>query len=927
MSIAKFGKKLGCLLIALFMVFAFIGCEVQEQDSPEKTLAKEHNAAVYEKLYWDASAMKDITSDIELITKTLHDDTTVRWASSHPDIISTTGAVTRPVYNHEDATLVNPKDPENTSKHVEVKLTASIKTTYGEEQQSIVEEKEFKFTVLCLDENLDFGTIAEVKARAYQYIYEEQGVQKDLVSNSSVIYSVGFYGKVTAILNADGAGQFMVHDGTEGIYVYSKVDGLKLGDTVLVYGNVYSYYGSLQVGSNVTATIVEDRGIEVGEYTKISVETWEHNYEIGYLGGKLYSIYAKLETGSNSPASDKYKLVDPFTGETAWIYYKSYNAEQEEVLKQFVGEYVNITGVSYDRDSRCVKNHLLWDGGIEKAEAPELTDAQKIANVKATLALLAGDYASGAKLELPVANEEYGATISWELPANAPFANGKFSVVTEKTQFVAKATITINETTEELEVTFNVKPVEELSIADACKKEKDSVVKITGTVETIFGSKGNFYLKDATGTILVYVATKDGITVNGVTVTLKAGDKVTLTGTTNVFNGTPQIGSIISYDAHEAGEWEISAPVETSFEEMKAYTAETAPYGKYLMLRGKVVSDGNFYAFTNGEVTISLYNSNVPEALQAIKDTDTEATLFFYYYGNSKADYTGAIRVVFSGRPGEFFIGDEEVVIPEGRKDVKTDFEVKSFDELVALVPNENDTTTEKHYVAGYVKEIVNTTYGNLYIETASGDQQLYVYGLYSFNGKVRFDAMENAPKVGQAVVLYGVMSNYKGTAQMKNAWMVQLDETVFKEEVIIPDDGETVLTLNMGSIASANSWTDATQYTTLPTGDESISIAAAPFGTNSGKYYVNGLQWRLYQSEGTALVIAGLNGATIVSVKVAYVSQNNGTLVNNGTNVATDTLVSVNASTISLSVGNTGDKTNGQARITEIVVVYKAAK
>ena len=104
-------------------------------------------------------------------------------------------------------------------------------------------------------------------------------------------------------------------DGQTGI----SVDGLKVGDTVLVYGNIYSYYGSLQVGSNITVSVVEDRGIEVPDYTSISVQEWENSFEIGYLGGKLYSIYAKLETGSNGLTSDSYRLVDPYTGEVAWI--------------------------------------------------------------------------------------------------------------------------------------------------------------------------------------------------------------------------------------------------------------------------------------------------------------------------------------------------------------------------------------------------------------------------------------------------------------------------------------------------------------------------------------------------------------------------------------------------------------------------------
>ena len=62
--------------------------------------------------------------------------------------------------------------------------------------------------------------------------------------------------------------------------------------------------------------------------------------------------------------------------------------------------------------------------------------------------------------------------------------------------------------------------------------------------------------------------------------------------------------------------------------------------------------------------------------------------------------------------------------------------------------------------------------------------------------------------------------------------------------------------------------------------------------------------------------------GATIVSVKITYDSQNSGVLTLNGTQVESGTVVDVNAATVSFSVGNTGEATNGQARITAIEVV-----
>lgn len=125
---------------------------------------------------------------------------------------------------------------------------------------------------------------------------------------------------------------------------------------------------------------------------------------------------------------------------------------------------------------------------------------------------------------------------------------------------------------------------------------------------------------------------------------------------------------------------------------------------------------------------------------------------------------------------------------------------------------------------------------------------------------------------------------------------------------------------------AAANSWANSTMYNTITSGVVTITAnhtaTSASYGANTGKYYTNGENWRIYQSEAPELTISVASG-TIVSVKVSYASQNTGTLTLNGQNVATDTVVNVNAASITFSVGNTGDATNGQARITAIEVVY----
>ena len=78
--------------------------------------------------------------------------------------------------------------------------------------------------------------------------------------------------------------------------------------------------------------------------------------------------------------------------------------------------------------------------------------------------------------------------------------------------------------------------------------------------------------------------------------------------------------------------------------------------------------------------------------------------------------------------------------------------------------------STYKVYITGTVTEIDSDVYGNMYI--TDGTNTLYVYGVYDADGTNRYDAMANAPKVGDEITLYGILSTHNGSPQMKNGWV-----------------------------------------------------------------------------------------------------------------------------------------------------------
>ena len=74
-----------------------------------------------------------------------------------------------------------------------------------------------------------------------------------------------------------------------------------------------------------------------------------------------------------------------------------------------------------------------------------------------------------------------------------------------------------------------------------------------------------------------------------------------------------------------------------------------------------------------------------------------------------------------------------------------------SVTEAVALANQVGEQgTQERQYVTGKVKNITNSTYGEMYITDGASD--LYIYGVYSSDGALRYSEMSEKPYSGDDV-------------------------------------------------------------------------------------------------------------------------------------------------------------------------------
>ena len=126
---------------------------------------------------------------------------------------------------------------------------------------------------------------------------------------------------------------------------------------------------------------------------------------------------------------------------------------------------------------------------------------------------------------------------------------------------------------------------------------------------------------------------------------------------------------------------------------------------------------------------------------------------------------------------------------------------------------------------------------------------------------------------------------------------------------------------VSIENYAYYHAWVNGTKYASINI-DRNIT-AAISGGGNSGKYYTDGHEWRMYQTENSAIAFTAAEGVTIVSVKITYVTSNNGVLMKGTAQVASDDVYAVNAETVTFTIGNTDTATNGQVKITAIEVVY----
>ena len=279
---------------------------------------------------------------------------------------------------------------------------------------------------------------------------------------------------------------------------------------------------------------------------------------------------------------------------------------------------------------------------------------------------------------------------------------------------------------------------------------------------------------------------------------------------------------------------------------------------------------------------------------------------------------------------GKFYVNDNETAA--------SNINANEF-----VIKNANSGTTQvriKSLVINYTSTSgePTTTYSN-YMTTCTPEEYTIEW---SVNGKVtetttvvEGDALvlpeaPEAPEACGSKVFMGwattssVDTNGTDIKYVDNQTIPTGDATyyaVFAKTSISDSSEDKEVTLSIKEYAAANGWVNGTKYTSVVV-DENVT-ATVSNGSNTGKYYTNGNEWRIYQSENATLTIAAKEGCMLKAINVIYNVGNTGTLLDAPSGIE----VEVEAESVTFKVGNTKSATNGQVKITAMTITYNAGE
>ena len=434
--------------------------------------------------------------------------------------------------------------------------------------------------------------------------------------------------------------------------------------------------------------------------------------------------------------------------------------------------------------------------------------------------------------------------------------------------------------------------------------------KVTGTVYgTINAQYGNFYIKDTTGNLQVYGAAnwaewKDKVAV---------GKSVTVAGTYKKYNDTHEMVNGYILSCEEAAPVDYDNLPSTTVRELIA-AGET---GTMFKLTGKVSGSinatyGNF-DLVDETGTIYIYGCDNWADWKDKVVADATVTLAGAY--KKYTDKNGNVKDEIEGA---HILSAEGGTIPD-----PVDYDNLPVATIADFIAGGETGTIYK--LSGKVSGTINATYGNFDLVDETGT--VYIYGCDNWadwKTQVKADAI---------VTLAGKYKKYvaaDGTSkdEIEGAHILAVAE---------PPAVEGQIVLSIVEYAKANGWQyvkdNGEHHETFTY--EDVTFTASWEGTNKNGIFYSTINeageiisgdWRFYQARKGGITIAAPDGKELKSVKFVFGNKNGGVIIapDGTTQMASGSEAEISGRSALFTVGSSTGATNGQARITDIIVTLK---
>jgi len=324
--------------------------------------------------------------------------------------------------------------------------------------------------------------------------------------------------------------------------------------------------------------------------------------------------------------------------------------------------------------------------------------------------------------------------------------------------------------TQRINVIQGLATVATATCADVIAGPNDKTYKVTGICTSIANTQyGNWYLKDATGTIYIY-GTLDakGATKNFLSLGLEVGDEVTVQGPKTTYGTTVELVDVTVIKINKS-------LIKVDSVENATLPFEGGEFIAYLTCKGQGVSVG------------------IPEdaaswlSISSIQSKGTSAVVKFNAAANTGGDR--GTTITFHTTDGTKDYTSQTAITQKGAI-VKA-----TVAEFIAA-----EVSTIPYRLTGVITSITNATSGRLYLSDFSGE--IYVYGIQDFSTK--------GLKVGDIITIVGKRAAYNGTPQVGSAVLetsVPVTPATIAEVLTKPDDANTyfMVTGVITSIANAD--------------------------------------------------------------------------------------------------------------------------